>query len=96
MAVDKDNYQEVLHSSRVHIVPEIKISVTCSPSDILSSDLITSLFTKMANSSVMNLKSLNLRLMKHSDDPPELFGVALVRMINEDQVLNLLFAKITN
>ena len=71
-----------------------------------SSDLITNLFTKIANSSIMKLKRLNLRLMKCSDVPPELFAVALLRMetvvldnfagiISEDQISHL-FTKINS
>ena len=47
----------------------------------LSPDQVCSLFTKMAESSLLNLKSLNLSQMDCSSVPAELFGAALVRIL---------------
>ena len=41
---------------------------------------VSSLFTKMAESPIMNIKSLNLDVMNCYNIPPELFGKALVRI----------------
>ena len=71
----------------------------------LSPDLVTSLINEMAGSSIVNLRRLNLSLRKCSGVPPELFGIALVRIemlvltltagvVTEDQVLSL-FIKIS-
>ena len=48
--------------------------------DNLSSDLTTSLLDKMAGSSIVNIKILNLDLRNCSGVPPELFGEALLRI----------------
>merc|ERR1712183_738725 len=46
----------------------------------LSSDLTTSLLTKMAESSIVNMKRYNVHLRQCSGVPPQLFGEALVRI----------------
>ena len=48
--------------------------------DSLSSYLTTNLLNKIAGSSLVNIKKLDLDLRKSSSVPPELFGEALVKM----------------
>ena len=67
----------------------------------LSPVQVSSLFSKMAESPVMNIKILSLDVMRCSDVSPELFGEALVRIasvrkfhnITQDQASSL-FRKI--
>ena len=100
LRVDRNNCHDVLRSSRVHNVQDIKIMADRH----LSPGLIKSWFTKIARGSIVNLKRLHLAQLKCSSLPPELFGKALLRVetvvlysikgssrgtINEDQVLSL-------
>ena len=76
------------------------------PSIQFSSDLTTSFLTKIAGSSIVNVKRVELSLMKCSNVPPELFGEALVKIetvdlsysegTNDDDQVSALFRKIAS
>ena len=85
MDMDRDNYKEFLQSNRVHVVQEIKVSVTCCPGDTFL-NILENILTAVLNGR-LQLKKLdvtgNLDTSVYVELPsldPALLSQALVRL----------------
>ena len=76
LKVNRENFQEVVESRNIHLVPEIIFSqVMC-----LTTEQLTAIFKMVVQSRPVRLKQVNLSQNDHSSIPPDLVASAVTRL----------------